>query len=148
MNRRRRRPRPRQTICSTAGSDPMRLRSAAPLLVVSLLLVPVRARADNSAAAEALFEDGRRLMTEGRYDEACSKLEESQRLDPGLGTQFHLANCWQRSGRTASAWALFRAEASEAGPRGLSGRERVARVRTLALGGWLSKLQIAPVAAA
>src|SRR5258708_17658401 len=147
MNRRRRRPRPRQTICSTAGSDPMRLRSAAPLLVVSLLLVPVRARADNSAAAEALFEDGRRLMTEGRYGEACSKLEESQRLDPGLGTQFHLANCWQRSGRTASAWALFREVSAEARARGQVGRERVARDRALALEPWISKLVISPNAA-
>jgi serine/threonine-protein kinase len=83
-------------------------------------------------------------MAEGRYDEACPKFEESQTLDAGLGTQFHLANCWQRLGKTASAWALFREVASQAGALGQVGRERVARDRAEALEPWLSKLTISP----
>ncbi len=33
--------------------------------------------------AKALFEDGRRLMAEGKYDAACSKFEESQAKGSG-----------------------------------------------------------------
>ena len=61
----------------------------------------------DKAAAQSLFEQAKRLMNEGNYAEACPKLEESQMLDKGMGTQFHLASCYEQIGRTASAWALF-----------------------------------------
>ena len=83
-------------------------------------------------------------MAQGRYIDACPKLEESQRTDAGLGTQFHLADCWQHLGRTASAWALFREVESGARALGQTSRERVAHDRAVALQPWLSKLVIAP----
>jgi hypothetical protein len=46
-------------------------------------------------------------MKEGKYDLACAKLEESQRLDPGGGTVFALGVCFESAGRTASAWSAF-----------------------------------------
>ena len=38
----------------------------------------------DKAAAEALFQAGRDLMTQGKYDEACAKFEGSQKLDAVL----------------------------------------------------------------
>src|SRR5687768_2018720 len=73
-----------------------------------LLMATEEARAQSdSAAARALFAEGRSLMEGERFAEACPKFEESLRLDDGMGTQFNLAHCWDKLGRTASAWALF-----------------------------------------
>ena len=104
------------------------------------------ARADASladkAAAQSLFDEGRKLMTAGKYAEACPKLAESQKLDPGVGTQFHLADCYEKMGQTASAWAGFLEAASAAKSMGQSDREKVARDRAAALAPRLSKLTI------
>ena len=50
-------------------------------------LVAPAAQAQNTAAAQALFQQGRDLMAKGDYDAACKKLEDSQKLDPAPGTQ-------------------------------------------------------------
>ncbi|MBL9026339.1 MAG: tetratricopeptide repeat protein [Myxococcales bacterium] len=73
-------------------------------------LTPVQARAQPSAQgsiAEALFDEGRALMEQQRYSEACERFEESQRLDPGGGTLLNLARCRRLEGRTATAFNLF-----------------------------------------
>jgi hypothetical protein len=114
------------------------------LAVPALFLLAPIARANEPAAAEQLYDEAKRLLASGHYAEACPKLEQSQKLDPGLGTQFHLADCWQHVGRTASAWALFREVVSNARAAGQAGRERVARERADALEPFLSKLAIAP----
>ncbi|MGH7269090.1 MAG: hypothetical protein ACREJ3_01560 [Polyangiaceae bacterium] len=114
------------------------------LLLASLLQVATPARAGDPAAAEALFQEGKQLMSEERYDLACPKFEESQKADPGLGTQFHLADCWEHLGRQASAWALFLEVESEARTLGQVGRERVAKDRATALAPLLPKLVISP----
>jgi tetratricopeptide (TPR) repeat protein len=104
------------------------------------------ARADASlsdkAAAQTLFDEGRKLIALDRFAEACPKLAESQKLDPGVGTQFHLADCYERLGQTASAWAVFLDAAGAAKTMGQSDRERVARDRAAALAPRLSKLTI------
>ena len=46
-----------------------------------------------SPAAEALFEEGRRLLEAGRTDEACLKLAESLAQEMSSGTLLNLALC-------------------------------------------------------
>jgi hypothetical protein len=89
-----------------------------------------------------LFAEGRSLMDAERYEEACPKLEESLRLDHGMGTQFNLAHCWDKLGRTASAWALFLDVAAAARAGNQPQREAAARERATALEPKLTRLKV------
>ena len=82
------------------------------VLTLLLLLSP---RAYGSGA-EDLFAEGKALIAEGRTEEGCAKLAESEKLEHGLGVRFQLAMCREQMGRTASAWAGYLAVASEARP--------------------------------
>ncbi len=99
------------------------------------------ARAD-TAAAQALFDAAKQLMAQGKYADACPRLEESQRLDPGIGTQFNLAACYEQLGRTASAWSMFLEVAGASKAAGQLEREKVARQRAAALEPRLIRLTI------
>jgi hypothetical protein len=78
-----------------------------------VLLEAAPARAQNPAAAEALFEQARAAMAAGSYDIACARFRDSDKLDPAVGTRFNLADCEERRGRLATAWSLFRGVLSE-----------------------------------
>jgi hypothetical protein len=121
-----------------------RLRRRAMIVSVAVMVSAIGrpAWATDPATATMLFNEARRLVTAGRYAEACPKFEESQRLDPGIGTQFNLADCYEHTARIASAWALFLDVASAAGGTGQLARERVARKRASALEPIVSKLTI------
>jgi hypothetical protein len=115
------------------------------LALACACLVAAPAHAEGSgdpAAARALFAEGRKLVQTGHAAEACPKFEESLRLDFGIGTQFNLADCWERTGRTASAWALFLDVAAAARAAGQGEREEVARDRAKALEPKLSRLVV------
>ncbi len=94
----------------------------------------------DKASAEALFSDGRRLMAAGNYVEACPKFATSQKLDPGLGTLLNLADCYDKLGRSATAWGLFREVAGSARAAGDTRREQAAKQRADALEPKLSRL--------
>jgi hypothetical protein len=74
----------------SAMRAPWMRRSVASVLATAFLSAPLIAFADptpeDKAAATTLFKQGRELMEAKRWSEACRKLEESQRLDPGGGT--------------------------------------------------------------
>jgi hypothetical protein len=86
----------------------MRAGSAFLVALAALAAVPSAARADDGgSAAETLFQEARTLAAAGRYAEACRKLEQSYALEPAVGTQFNLADCYEHVGRIASAWRFF-----------------------------------------
>ena len=120
-------------------------RSAHTLGVLSLSIAlwgrQASAQSD-SAAARALFAEGRQLMSAEKYTEACPKLEESLRLDPGMGTQFNLAHCWEKLGRSASAWAMFLDVAAAARAGNQPQREAAAKERAAALEPKLTRLRV------
>jgi TonB family protein len=100
----------------------------------------------DKAIATKLFDDAERLMIAGKAVAACPKFGESHRRDPQLGTLLHLADCYEKLGKTASAWAAFKEALEIAERRNASGlnepRERTARDRAAALEVRLSKLTI------
>ena len=128
------------------ASQARTLRVALVCLTALGVSAPSRARAQvpgsEGAAAEVLYNEGRRLLEEGNATAACPKLEESMRLDPGMGTQFFLGACYEAIGRTASAWATFRDVESAARTAGRRDRQELAKKRADALDPKLIRLQI------
>lgn len=103
------------------------------LLVLCLSVNSWAQSGADKAAAEALFNQARSLLDAGKFPQACEKLEASQQLDPGLGTLLHLADCYEKANRLASAWATFEEAASIARTRGENERAQIASVRAAAL---------------
>ncbi|MEP7126949.1 MAG: tetratricopeptide repeat protein [Byssovorax sp.] len=108
------------------------VRSRRPLAALALALgaltTGTAARADDASVARAqhLFDEAIVLIKAGRYAEACPRLEESDKLDPGMGTEYRLAECYEGAGRLASAWTVFRAVADAAQRDGQGERAAVA----------------------
>ena len=121
-----------------------KLSGFATMLALGIALAPAAFAGDAStqAAAEALFREGRALMQQGKYPEACQKLKESQRLDPGAGTLLNLAACYEKGGQTASAWATYSEAAASAARSGRKDWEATARERAHQLEPTLSSLTI------
>jgi hypothetical protein len=124
-----------------------RARSASTAVFVLLLaalpgVASAQGGAANEAGAEALFTEGRALVEAGKLAEGCKKLEASQALDPGTGTLIHLADCLERLGRTASAWARFREAATRATRDGRADWESIAKTRAAELEPRLARLRV------
>jgi hypothetical protein len=98
------------------------------------------ANATNPALAETLFREGRELVAQGNYAEACPKLEQSMRLDPALGTMLNLGVCYEKLGKTASAYATFDEAAQAAQSANQPARAQVARAHAESLRPRLVKL--------
>jgi hypothetical protein len=84
------------------------MRSGLAVAVTLLLALGTNAAiAQVNPAAEQSFRDGKRLMGERRFAEACDAFATSQRLEPNIATLMSLADCRQKNGQLATAWALF-----------------------------------------
>ena len=97
---------------------------------------------NNKVAAEALFEEGRKLVAADKPNEACPKFADSQKLDPSVSTLLNLANCYEKAGRSASAWATYKEAASAANVARRGDLLATAQKRATAIEPTLSKLQV------
>lgn len=73
------------------------------MTVLAGALCAPSARADASAAADALFRQGREALERGDAQSACVYFADSYKLEPTVGTLLNLAACSSTLGRTASA---------------------------------------------
>jgi hypothetical protein len=96
---------------------------------------------DNASQADAAFKEAMQLRSAGHDAEACPKFAESKRLAAGVGVTLYLADCYERTGRIASAWQEFRDGEKLARERG-DKRADVAAARARALEPKLNRLTI------
>jgi hypothetical protein len=72
-------------------------------------------------------------MLQERYEEATQRYLDSEQLDPAPGTLLNIAYCYEKLGRTATAWALYRQAAAMAGETGRSDWSEHAQERVASL---------------
>lgn len=104
------------------------------------LTLPAAAQSADRAAADALFREGRAAAEAGQHEKACAKFRESNRLDPAPGTVLNIADCEEKMGRLATAWALY-SEVTERLPAS-DDRHTVAKERAAALAKRVPKLSV------
>ena len=117
------------------------------LALGAILALAARARGDDAAVAEALYDQARQLVTEGKLAEACPKFAASFKADAQLGVLLNLADCNEKLGKTATAWVQFRDAVERAGKQS-DKRVDYAQKRVDALASKLDRLTIAPPAVA
>ena len=112
--------------------------------IVALLVLgasrPALAQSQDAAAAETAFQLGRKALADKRYGEACDAFRESQRIQSATGTLFNIGLCSMALGRTATAWAAFKAVAADTKPN--PERARAAENHVAALAPRLSRIKI------
>lgn len=104
------------------------------IAVVALVAIQVSTVGAQTPEAETLFREGKRLAKHGDFAGACEKLDASERLEASIGTELNLADCREKLGQLATAWALFVKAAAAAKHSDTDGkREAEARRRAAAL---------------
>jgi hypothetical protein len=122
-------------------SGPTRISSTIVPIAVTLLAITSSGHAV-SPAAEALFQEGRRLMAAGNTTEACARFAESYALEASSGILLNLALCHETEGRPATAWAEYQAAARLARNQGREDRATIADTRAAALEPRLARLTV------
>ncbi|MDI1477131.1 tetratricopeptide repeat protein [Polyangium sp. y55x31] len=133
------------TSCPVAADSERRrsFRFVAPALVgAALSLSTAPALANDPAAAEALFRVAKGLMEKKNYAEACPKFEGSYKLDPAVGTKLNWADCVEKQGQLARAWALWGEARDQAKREGDKPREDLAARRQKELDPRLPQLTV------
>ncbi len=111
-----------------------------------LILMVARADAQpTSAQAESLFRQGKQLMGQKKFAEACDAFDASQKLDPSISTMLNQADCREQNGQLATAWGLFldaERQTRSSADRNAANLGKVASQRAAKLEARLSKLTI------
>lgn len=91
------------------------------------------------AEAEAMFDEGNKLMAAGDLAKACAAFAASNNIDPRAGTLIRLGECREANHQLASAWTAYNdALARVKDPR----KREIATARVAALAPRLSHLTI------
>jgi hypothetical protein len=98
--------------------------------IAAAFATPARAQ---SAEAESLFQQGKRLMKKGQVAQACDKFEAADRVEATSSTELNLADCREKNGQLATAWAMFIKAATTAKRAGDARRDAEGRRRAAAL---------------
>jgi hypothetical protein len=101
-------------------------RGAVLALAVSSLAVAAPSKEDVQKA-DVLFRDAKKLLDSGKVADACPMLAESQRLDPGGGTQLMLALCYEADGKVLTAQKAFEDTIALAKRDKRADREKIAK---------------------
>jgi hypothetical protein len=120
----------------------MRPRSWLGLALIACAGQAIAGEGEDKALATELFRQGRALMAEKRYPEACRKLEESHRLVPAPGTLLNLGLCHEAEGKLATAWGELVEARTLARRDKQKDRERIADEKLRALEPRLPRLTI------
>ncbi len=124
----------------------MRRVFAAAALALALAARTRDARADEAserqAAATALFDQARQLLSDGKTAEACEKFALSLKYDKRVGTTLNLADCYEKIGKTASAWGRFNEAAALAAAANQQERVDYAKEHAAALAPKLARMRI------
>jgi hypothetical protein len=83
------------------------------------------------------------LLKQGKLEEACGKLAESQSVEPAIGTLGLLAYCHEQSGKLATAMREYGEVAELAHLASQAEREKVARERVAELATRVTRLAVA-----
>jgi hypothetical protein len=100
------------------------------------------AQGDDMTSARALFEEARGLMRAGRYEAACPKLEAARAIYAGPGVLLNLGDCYEKTGRMASAWTTFEEALTHATAEGRAEYEAEARRRHDSLASRVARLVV------
>ncbi len=121
-----------------------RTRITRSLILLLLVTSAHGAMAQNHAAdAEQRFRDGKKLMAEKKFAEACDAFETSNRLDPSTSTLANLADCREKNGQIQSAWTAFlTVERELRNDKSMDGLHKTAKARAKDLEARLSYLTV------
>jgi hypothetical protein len=86
----------------------LRLLGAGLTLALATWVSGARAQVSDATAAEALAAAGAELLAKGDSEGACRLYRESSRLEQSAPRLLALATCWERIGKSASAWEAYR----------------------------------------
>lgn len=113
------------------------------VLIAAIAQTPAaHAQGQHKVAAEALFDEGRKLMAQRKPALACPKFADSQRLDPSPSTLLNLASCYEKLGKSATAWATYKEAASLAYAQNRQSLVTIATKHANALEPTLSRLAV------
>src|SRR5579864_6263971 len=113
-----------------------------PVLYASGVLFAAHSASADAGKAQALVDEGRRLMASGDYTAACARFASSEQLEASAATSLSLAACYEKAGKLVSAVDAFRKAEADAGSARQKSRAVFAKKKAASLVPTFSRLTI------